>query len=98
MSKKPEFKQYNQIPDWKPDDKFELTGEQFLVLRNFFSIFTSPINVMEDVFGKHLNNGTIKIKYEDAEGNEVSREEVQKNYEEFRKYLESKNKEEIPAE
>ena len=71
------LKRFNQVPTWEQDSKFEITGAEFLKMKEFFDIFAEPVYVLENIFARHLNSGTIKIKYEDEEGNEMTEEEVQ---------------------
>lgn len=78
MSKK---KHITPVPTWDSDAKFEITGAEFLKIKQAFDIFAEPFFILESIFGRHLNSGTIKIKYEDENGNEVPQEELEKKKE-----------------
>lgn len=73
-------KPFNQIPSWESTEKFELTGVEFEQIYNFLNIFIPPVNVVQNIFNKGLQEGKIKMRYEYADGSgEVNEEEV-KNY------------------
>ena len=85
----PQFRPFRQVPHWEPDAKFELTAREFSTLQDFFNIFAEPINIMQDIFGRELNKGTIKIKYLDNDNNEVQKEEVQEYYKQMQEYFQN---------
>lgn len=88
-----QFKRFKQIPTWDPKAKFHLTGEEFLELKQFFDMFARPLFYTEQIFERHLNSGTITMRYEDEDGNEMSKEEVQKIVEDYEKQLMKKAEE-----
>lgn len=57
------------VPTWEPDAKFELTGIEFLKIKEFFDVFAEPVYVLENIFGRHITSGVVKIKYQDEDGN-----------------------------
>jgi len=79
------LKPFFQIPTWEKDAQITITGEEFLKLKEVFDIFAQPVYIMETIFRRNLNTGTIKIKYEDEEGNEMSEDEVRAIHEEVQK-------------
>jgi hypothetical protein len=85
----PSIKPFRQVPHWEPDADIVIKGSEFNLLQNFFNVFAEPINIMQDIFSRSLNNGTISIKYIDNEGKEVSKEEVQAYMTQLKEYFQS---------
>jgi hypothetical protein len=83
----PKFKPFRQVPHWEPDADIVIKGTEFNMLQNFFNVFAEPINVMQDIFARNLNDGVITVKYLDNDGKEVSKEEVQAYMTEMKNYL-----------
>ncbi len=74
-----EIKQFNQIPTWPRSSQIVMSGLEFEQIYNFIQMFSGPVMAMQSVFDRHLNNGTIKIKYEYADGSgTVPEAEVEK--------------------
>lgn len=69
------MKYIQQIPQWEPETKLEITGEQF---SKFNEIYEKMHAIMNDIFEHNINLGNITVKYMDSEGNYVSQEEVEK--------------------
>lgn len=65
-----------QVPQWQADSKFEITGQEFLILQTYFNTFAQPIAVIQNLFDRALNDGTIVVKYFDDKNNEFTQEEV----------------------
>lgn len=91
----PQFKPFNQVPVWEDTDKFEITSKEFTALKNFLNIFSEPMAVMQDIFTRHIDSGVVKIKYEDKEGNEIPKEEIESQMKQFNEYLSSMRAEEL---
>lgn len=84
---KPEIRQIRQVPTWTQDAKFELTGGEFMAIQNFLNIFAEPVKVMEQVFSRHLDSGTIQVRYQDPEGREIPKQEVEDYLKQMQEYL-----------
>lgn len=78
-----QFKPFNQVPVWEDDAEFKMTGKEFTALKNFFAIFAEPLGSMQDIFTRNLDSGVITVKYEDMEGNEISKETIEKQLKAF---------------
>jgi len=73
----PQMTPFRQVPVWNQDATFEINGNEFMVLQNFFNIFAEPIAVVQEIFKRGLNAGTIQTKYIDEKGEEVSKEQIE---------------------
>lgn len=85
----PEIRQIRQVPIWTQDSKFELTGGEFMALQNFFNIYAEPVQIMQQIFSRHLNSGTIQIRYQDPEGREIPKQEVEDYLKQMQEYIAS---------
>lgn len=72
----PDITSVRQFPYWNATDKFEITGQEFLELKNYFDRFNFPIQAINQIFSRELDKDNIKIKYLDKNNNEFTREEV----------------------
>lgn len=72
----PVFTPFKQIPYWSDDEQFTMTGKQLKSVQAMVDAYSKFINNLEGFFIENLNNGKIKIKYEDLEGNEMSKEQI----------------------
>lgn len=97
-SEVPQMKPIQQIPIWKDDETFEITGAQFRALNDFMNVFAQPLGILRQVFESNLNAGKIEMKYQDLEGNEVSREEVEAMIEEYKNFVLKQSQENPPSE
>lgn len=88
----PQMKPFRQIPVWKEDAKFELNGAELMTLQQFFGVFMQPVKVMQDIFSRHIQNGTIEIKYQDEKGEEIPKEEIQNQLKLLSEYYQSLEK------
>lgn len=73
----PQITPFRQIPVWNQDSEFTINGGEFMILQNFFNIFAEPISVMQEIFKRGLNAGTITTKYIDEKGEEISKEQIE---------------------
>lgn len=88
----PKFKPFRQVPSWEPDAEIPITGREYSLLQDFFSVFAEPVSIMQDVFRRSLDKGVITIKYIDNDGKEVSKEEVEAYMKEMTEYLKNQAK------
>ena len=72
------FTPFKQIPEWSDSSEFTLTGAQLKAIQGLFEIYTPLVNAIEPLFVQGLNDGKITIRYEDLEGNELQKEEIDK--------------------
>lgn len=89
VTETPTIRPFRQVPHWEPDAKIFLTGTEFSTLQDFFNIFAEPIQIMQDIFGRSLKDGTITVKYVDNENKEVPKEEVQAYLQQMKEYFEN---------
>lgn len=94
-----EFKKFKQIPTWSLEDKFEVTGEELYAIQDIFEAYNKALPLLQAFFGRFLEAGLIKIKYEDFDGNEMSKDEVDTMLLDFTNRMKDKiNKKEIAPE
>lgn len=86
------FKGFRQIPEWADDEIFTITGKQLRAVQDMFKAYTPFTQAMEPVFVENLDNGKIKIRYEDVDGNPMTQEEVQTMLDEYAKAMVSQMK------
>lgn len=65
-----------QVPQWQADAKFEISGQEFLILQTYFNTFAQPIAVLNNLFTRSIDDGTITVRYTDDNNNEFTQEEV----------------------
>lgn len=78
-----QLKPFNQIPTWPRSSQIVMSGLEFEQIYNFIQMFSGPVMAMQSVFDRQLNNGTIKIKYEYADGSGTVPEEEVERYNEL---------------
>lgn len=67
---------FQPVPNWKSTDKFEINGAELEALYGFFNIFSPALTAVQQVFGRGLQQGKIKIEYVYPDGTPVNDEEV----------------------
>lgn len=73
----PIFRPFRQVPEWSDEETFVISGRQLKTIQELFKSYTPFMQAMESVFTDNLDNGKITIKYEDKDGNPITKEEVQ---------------------
>src|ERR1700749_1579012 len=90
-SKAPEMRPFRQVPTWSSTEKFELTGEEFGAMYNFFNIFAPAYTAIQQVFARGYKAGKVVISYEDNEGNPIADEEINTYTEKLNAYFKEQN-------
>ena len=90
MAKKPEMKDFRQVPTWNSNDIFETQGVELEALYNFFNIFAPAFTAIQQIFSRGIQAGKISVNYERPDGSRVSDEEVKKYTEELNAYFKQK--------
>jgi hypothetical protein len=75
-SKAPEMRPFRQVPNWSSTEKFEVSGEEFGALYNFFNIFAPAYTAIQQVFARGYKAGKVTVNYEDMEGNPIHDDEI----------------------
>jgi hypothetical protein len=71
-----QFTPFRQTPVWSEDETFNITGKQLNAIQDMFKAYTPFITALESVFTDGLDSGKITIKYEDLDGNPLTRETI----------------------
>lgn len=90
-SKAPEMRPFRQVPNWSSTEKFEMSGEEFGALYNFFNIFAPAYTAIQQVFARGYKAGKVVINYEDLEGNPIADDEINKYTEKLNTYFKEQN-------
>lgn len=90
-SKAPEMRPFRQVPNWSSTAKFELSGEEFGALYNFFNIFAPAYTAVQQVFARGYKAGQVVISYEDEQGNPIPDNEINAYTEKLNNYFKEQN-------
>lgn len=90
-SKAPEMRPFRQVPNWSSTEKFELSGEEFGALYNFFNIFAPAYTAIQQIFARGYKAGKVVIAYEDEKGNPIADEEINTYTEKLNQYFKEQN-------
>jgi len=83
MDELQDLKPFEQKPYWDPNAEFTFSGIEFEHLFKTLQPWMGIAFIMQGIMEKHIQNGTIKVKYEYTDGSgELSEDEV-KNYTEI---------------
>ena len=85
-----EIKPFRQIPACEPETILSITGAEFQAIQNVLNVFKAPIEAIDSVFNRNLNEGNIVIKYIQEDGTEISKEEAFKYLEQAKDFLKEK--------
>lgn len=85
----PQIRPFRQVPVFEPDAKFEVTGEEFQFLQGFIQQFVRPVHAIETIFKRAIENGAVKIKNVDQEGNEIPQAEIDEYVEKLKAYYQN---------
>lgn len=73
---KVEFKPFRQIPLWSDNEEFSISGKELKAIEHISEAFTQFLPVLENILMRNLEIGKITVRYEDLNGNELSKEEI----------------------
>lgn len=71
-----EFKPFRQIPLWNDNEEFKISGKELKAIEHISEAFSKFLPVLETILMRNLENGKITVRYEDLDGNELSKEEI----------------------
>ena len=72
-----EFIPFRHVPEWDDNEQFTITGKQLRAVQELFKAYTPFVNALEPVFVENLDNGKIKMRYEDTNGNPLQKEDIE---------------------
>lgn len=81
------FTPFKQIPTWDDNETFTLTGKELKAVQSMVESYSKFITTMDAFFVKNLDNGKIKVLYEDMEGNPMNKEQIDEMYQEYSRIL-----------
>jgi hypothetical protein len=85
-----EIKPFRQVPYCEPDTILSITGEELESIQNILNIFQTPLNAVQTIFDRNINQGNITIKYIQQDGTEITKEEAEKYVIQAKNFLKSK--------
>ena len=94
MSKIEQIKPFTQVPYCEPDTMLSITGEEFEIIQQTLNIFKAPLDAIQSIFDRNINQGNITIKYVLQDGSEITKEQAIDYLNKATQYL--KDKEKVP--
>jgi len=94
MSKIEQIKPFTQVPYCEPDTVLTITGEEFEIIQQTLNIFKAPLDAIQSIFDRNINQGNITIKYVLQDGSEITKEQAIDYLNKATQYL--KDKEKVP--
>lgn len=71
-----EFKPFKQIPEWRSNQKFEITSNELFAITKIIESYAILVPAFESLLARLIDNKQIKVRYEDMQGNEMQEQEV----------------------
>lgn len=93
MSEVKDIKPFKQIPTCDPDTVLSILGAEYEAIQNFLGAFRGPLNVIDNIFNRNLNEGNIVIKYVQEDGTEITKEEAVLYIEQAKEHLKERTEE-----
>lgn len=94
MAKLPETKPFTQIPVWDSNATFEINGAELEAIYNFTNIFAPVFGAVQQIFGRGVQSGKIKIQYQYEDGSPVSQDELSDYTKKLQEYFSQRQAEE----
>lgn len=94
MSTIEQIKPFTQVPYCEPDAVLSITGEEFEAIQQVLNVFKAPLDAIQSIFDRNINQGNISIKYILQDGSEISKEQAIDYLNKATQYL--KDKEKVP--
>jgi hypothetical protein len=94
MSTIEQIKPFTQVPYCEPDTVLTITGEEFEIIQQTLNIFKAPLDAIQSIFDRNINQGNITIKYVLQDGSEITKEQAIDYLNKATQYL--KDKEKVP--
>lgn len=92
MSTIEQIKPFTQVPYCEPDAVLSITGEEFEAIQQVLNVFKAPLDAIQSIFDRNINQGNINIKYILQDGSEISKEQAIDYLNKATQYLKSKEK------
>jgi shikimate kinase len=71
-----EIKPFRQVPFCEPDAKLTITGAELEAIQSVVNAFTGPVNALQNIFKRNIDEGNIVIKYVQQDGTEITKEQA----------------------
>lgn len=94
MSTIEQIKPFTQVPFCEPNAMLSITGEEFEAIQQVLNVFKAPLDAIQNIFDRNINQGNISIKYILQDGSEISKEQAIDYLNKATQYL--KDKEKVP--
>ncbi len=82
MDKEQSMRQFRQLPIIEDETVFEISGKELKAIEAVAEAYSKFIPTVEQIFLRNIMSEKIKIRYEDLEGNEISKEEIVQMFQE----------------
>lgn len=69
------MKPFKQIPVFNKDT-LEISMEDFVEIQNLVASFAIPFQIIQNLYYKAINDGSITFRYEEEDGTEISEDEA----------------------
>jgi len=63
MSEIEQIRPFTQVPYCEPDAVLSITGEEFEAIQQVLNVFKAPLDAIQSIFDRNINQGNINIKY-----------------------------------
>lgn len=84
-----DIKPFRQIPSCDSNEILTITAGEFEVIQNIINSFRAPLNALDSIFNRNLNDGKITIKYVQEDGTEITKEEAMQYIEQAKQFLDN---------
>jgi len=81
------IKPFNQLPVYEPDAKISIPINDFIELQDFLNIFSEPFRIIQSAYFGAIREGTIKFKYIEEGGIEITEDEARRRLAEHQNSL-----------
>jgi len=71
------FRPFSEVPMWKADSEFTITGKEFEHILGVMQLFANGVQATNSIFAKHITNGVITIEYKYEDGTAVPKEDIE---------------------
>lgn len=87
-----DIKPFKQIPSTQANTMLSITGAEFEAIQSIINAFKPSIEAVQSIFDRNINEGNIVIRYVQADGTEISKEEASEYLQKASQFLEQKDK------
>lgn len=86
-----EIKPFRQVPSADANTRLSITGAEFEAIQSVINLYKNAVNAVQEIFDRNINEGNIVIRYVQADGTEITREEAEEYLKAASAFLEDKD-------